>query len=93
MHFHNYSLEAHREQERLTKQDFEETIVQLELLKQKAYRLGNDSGETSQIIELINKFRKGEILKEAVLKEVTEIIYRKEGAIDTTGTHPNMGGH
>jgi len=93
MFFNNHTLEAKREQDRLAKQDFEETIVKLELKKQEAYGLGNDGGEISQIFKIIEQFKSGELSKKEALDNANAIVYPKEAGIDTTGTHPNMGGH
>jgi len=93
MHSYNHSFEAHAEQERLTKQDFEDAIVQLELKKQEAYGLGNDGGETSEIFKIIEKFKSGKLSKKEALAQAAKVVYPKEAGIDTTGTNPNMGGH
>ena len=85
MPFNNYSLETHREQERLSK---EHTIFQLSEIKQTAATLGNDSGEISKIEELLTQFKEEKISGEIALEEAQKIIHNKEAGIDA-----RSGGH
>jgi Asp-tRNA(Asn)/Glu-tRNA(Gln) amidotransferase B subunit len=93
MFFNNYQPGIIKEQEALAKKYSAEVISRLEFLKQEAYRLGNDSGEVSEIGELIEKLKKGEISEKKAQEGASRILHRKEAAIDTQGKNPNMGGH
>ena len=90
MPFNNPSLETHREQERLAR---EYNILDFRSRLDQAKIMGNNSGELLQIEELIKQFEDGKISKETTSSEIHKIIYPKEGAIDQSGTNPNMGGH
>jgi len=93
MHFNNSPLEERNEQERLAKQDSEETISKLEFYKQEAYRLGNNSDEVSRIDKIIEKFITSVISKENALEKSHEIVYGKEAGLGDKGIGPNTGGH
>jgi hypothetical protein len=84
----NNPLERKIEQEQPAREYRAEVILKLQFLQQEVYRLGNDSGETSQIGELIEKFKKDEISDKKALEEAWKIIYGKEAGIDA-----NSGGH
>jgi len=88
MHFHNYQPGIRNEQEELAKKYSAEVNSKLRFLQQETNRLGNDSGETLKIEELIIKFEDGKISGEKALEEAEKIIYGKEAGIDATS-----GGH
>jgi hypothetical protein len=88
MHDYNHSWEAHENQKRLAKKDLEETISELGLLQQEAYRLGNNGGEVSEIGELLKKFKNNEIPKKEALEKAHVIVYKKVAGVDaTTGSY------
>ena len=86
-------LEEMRRQNQLAEEYSKEVISKLHALQLKAGRLGNDSGEMSQIGELMRKFKASEISDKDALESAEQIIYRKEAAIDLSGNNPNTGGH
>ena len=57
--------------------DFKKVLWELLHTQQETYRLGNDSGETSQIGELIKKFKNGEMSGEKAMEEAERLMHAK----------------
>ena len=66
----------------------ENILSQLKLLEQGVAEMGNDSGETSKIIHIIDDFQKGTISGKEALEKANKIVYAKQDGIDATS-----GGH